>query len=159
MRDIKVVKAADLFEITKEIIDQGGSAWITVTGMSMYPFFRHERDRVELSKASFEDMKRGDIVLIKRTCGKYVLHRVLKKEKDCFYMIGDAQQWIEGPLKPEQLQAVVKKYERKKRIIDCNNPLLKICVSVWLFIIPIRPMAIKLITFLAYFRSKLFLRK
>ena len=72
--------------------------------MSMYPFLREDKDKVELAMTSFSCIKKGDVVLIKRESGEYVLHRVLKKSMDHFYIVGDAQQWIEGPLLPEQLK-------------------------------------------------------
>jgi hypothetical protein len=106
--------------------------------MSMYPFLKDGRDSVELSGCSFDTIKKGDIVLIKRITGTYVLHRVLKKQKDCFYMIGDAQQWIEGPLSPAQLIAFVTRIKRKERIISCDNPFYKFLVSLWLVAIPFR---------------------
>lgn len=134
----KLIKAAELFSLTDEIIAKGGRAWITVTGNSMYPFLKEGRDSVELSKATFEKIKKGDIVLIRRITGVFVLHRVFKKGQDCFYMIGDAQQWVEGPLKPEQLHAVVTRIKRKGRVIDCSNPLLKVCVALWMMVIPFR---------------------
>ena len=134
----KLVKAAELFSLTSEILAQGGHAWITVTGMSMYPFLREAIDSVELSKASFASIKKGDIVLIKRMNGAFVLHRVFRKKKDCFYMVGDAQQSVEGPVLPEQLQAVVTKIKRKERTINCDNLLLRACVSLWMIVVPIR---------------------
>ncbi len=139
------MKAVDIFSITNDILNQGGQAWITVTGMSMYPFLTEGRDSVELSKTSFAEIKKGDIVLIRRLTGAYVLHRVLKiqRTKDCFYMIGDAQQWIEGPLAPEQLQAVVTSIKRKGRVIRCDSKLLKFCVSIWLLLIPVRSKTLK----------------
>jgi len=136
--EMKYVKAAELFRLTREIIEQDGHVWITVTGMSMYPFLKDGRDSVELSKATFGNIRKGDIVLIRRANGAFVLHRVLKKEKNCFYIIGDAQQWVEGPLIPEQLQSVVTRIKRRKRVIRCDNPLLKVCVLVWIIFIPIR---------------------
>jgi len=132
------VKAAELFCVIDEIIQNGSSAWITVTGMSMYPFLREDEDSVELSKISYDTVKKCDIVLVRRDCGGYVLHRILKKEKDCFYIIGDAQQWVEGPLKPEQLKARVIRIKREKHIIDCNNMLFKIASRIWMMLIPFR---------------------
>lgn len=136
--NVKCIKAADLFSLTNEIIAHGGQAWITVTGMSMYPFLREVRDSVELSKATFENIERGDIVLIRRGNGVFVLHRVLRKRKDCFYMIGDAQQWVEGPLMPGQLQAIVTTIKRKGQVISCDNPIYKACVFIWMLVIPVR---------------------
>jgi hypothetical protein len=138
------IKANDLIGIAKEIFEQGGCTWITVTGNSMYPFLRGGRDSVELSKTDFASIKKGDIVLIRRVTGEYVLHRVLKKEPDCFYMIGDAQQWIEGPLTPAQLQAVVIQIKRKGHIIRCDNLLLRFFVFLWRLLIPVRTRIFKI---------------
>lgn len=138
MCQLKYVKASELFSVVDDIIKQGGHAWVTVTGMSMYPFLRDEKDSVELSGTSFETVKKCDIVLIRRVNGKYVLHRLLKKDKNCFYIIGDAQQCVEGPIKPEQLKACVTKIKREKHIINCNNIFFKVAGRIWLLLIPFR---------------------
>ncbi len=138
MRELIKVKAAELFGFVDEMLKQGERVWITVTGMSMYPFLREGRDSVELSDVSYDDVKKGDIVLIRRETGQYVLHRLLKKEKDHFYIIGDAQQWVEGPLEPAQLLAYVTRIKRGNRIISCSNILLKSAVCIWLSIVPLR---------------------
>lgn len=138
MCELVSVKAADLFSLVDEILENGEKAWITVTGMSMYPFLREGRDSVELSGVTYDTVKRGDIVLIKRETGHYVLHRLLKKEKDCFFIIGDAQQWVEGPLDPSQLIACVTSIKRGGQIISCDNIILRCAVRTWLALIPYR---------------------
>lgn len=143
MTTVKKVKSAEMFPIIEEILAQGGTSWITVTGSSMYPFLREDMDSVELSKSSLDTIKRGDIVLIKRTTGEYILHRVLRKENNTFYMIGDAQQWIEGPLEPYQLIAVVSSIKRCRHIIKNDNKLMNIAIEFWLRIIPVRHIFIK----------------
>jgi len=125
------VKSSAIFPVITELLDSGQTARITVTGNSMYPFLRAGRDSVELSKASFQEINRGDIVLIKRTNGIYILHRVIKKPKILF-MVGGAQQWIEGPLYPEQLVAKVKSVRRKNREIPCTNDTWVFLSRVWL---------------------------
>ncbi|MEN6316032.1 MAG: S24/S26 family peptidase [Clostridiaceae bacterium] len=147
------VKAVELFSVVDEVFQNGGSAWITVTGMSMYPFLREGVDSVELSKTSYDSVKKYDIVLIRRKCGGYVMHRILKKDKECFYIIGDAQQWVEGPLKPEQLKAYVTRIKREKHIISVNNMLFKIASRIWMILIPFR---YKIIS--AYSRLSRFIR-
>jgi len=104
----------------------------------MYPFLRDGLDCVELSACSFDTAKKGDIVLIQRKTGEYVLHRILCKKKSVFYIIGDAQQWIEGPLEKEQLIAVVSAIRRGKRTISCSNFIWKLLSFLWLGVIPIR---------------------
>ncbi len=143
MSETKCIKAVELFSLVNEILEQGGSAWIIVTGMSMYPFLREMKDCVELSRTSYDNINKGDIVLTKRESGAYVLHRVLKKENRSFFIIGDAQQWIEGPVLPEHLIAVVTKIKRGSRVVDCSNLLLRFAVYIWRLLIPQRHRIIK----------------
>lgn len=138
MHKVSQVKSAEMFPLIKEILERGGSTRIAVTGMSMYPFLRDGKDNIELSKGSFNEIHRGDIVLIVRNSGKFVLHRVIKKKGDCFYIAGDAQQWIEGPLRPDQLFAVVTAVWRQKKQILCSNLWWKLLSSIWIWMLPFR---------------------
>lgn len=143
MHKLEKVKSEELFPLVDEIIKQDASVWITVTGMSMYPFLRDGKDEVELTGATFENVRKGDIVLFKRTGGAYVLHRILRKKTDCFYIVGDAQQRVEGPIVPEQLKARVTRVKRGERVIDCNSIFMKTAVALWMVLLPFRTGIIK----------------
>lgn len=143
MRIVKHVKAEFMMPLIKEVIENGGAARITVTGSSMYPFLRENIDSVELNKCTFDEIRRGDIVLIKRDNGQYILHRVIKKENTIFYMVGDAQQWIEGPLNEDQLIAVATAIWRKDKRISCSNLVLRLSTLMWLRLLPHRYFVIK----------------
>lgn len=140
---IKEVKSAILFESLKELIENGQKVKMTVTGNSMLPFLMEGRDSVELSKSSFEEICIDDMVLIQREDGAYVMHRVLRKESDHFYMVGDAQTWIEGPLKPEQLKAKITAIYHKKTRVDANNRWYKLLISLWRVLLPQRAVILK----------------
>lgn len=155
MREVKKIKSAQMFPVIKEILEGGRKAWITVTGMSMYPFLREDKDCVELSCTSFCTIKKGDIVLIRRVSGEYILHRVLRKEKESFYIIGDAQQWIEGPLKPEQLIAVVTAVKRNNHKFTCQSKWWRLLVDLWIKVIPLRYLILKGIRILTKIRRRL----
>ncbi|GIM28730.1 hypothetical protein CPJCM30710_13960 [Clostridium polyendosporum] len=135
---VKQVKSELIFPIIKEILDTGKSTRITVTGLSMYPFLREHIDSVELSNTSFINIHRGDIVMILRDSNEYVMHRVYRKEIDCFYIVGDAQQWIEGPLRPDQLVAIIIAVWRENKRIECINIWWRLLSSVWLLLLPLR---------------------
>lgn len=138
MSGIKKVKAGNLFPLVSDLLEQGQKVKISVSGNSMYPFLRDGIDSVEFAWVSFEEIVRGDIVLIRRTGGDYVMHRVYRKNEKSFYMVGDAQQWIEGPLYPQQLVAVVSAIWRKERRIPCSDSGLKLLVRIWLTLRPCR---------------------
>lgn len=143
MCEIKKVKAASLFPLISELFEHGKNSRIAVSGGSMYPFLRDRIDSVEFTKGSFEQLTVGDIVLIQRTDGRYVMHRIYRKKKDCFFMVGDAQQWIEGPLYPEQLLAVVTAIWRKDKRIACSNMSWRFLSRLWLYLRPFRNIILK----------------
>ncbi|MGE5613693.1 MAG: S24/S26 family peptidase [Bacillota bacterium] len=145
MRKVIRAKASDIFPIMHEIFQNSTSnVCITVRGSSMYPFLRDGIDEVELSRADFANIKKLDIVLAKRSTGEYVLHRVIKKDKNCFYMLGDAQRQIEGPFNPGQLQAIVKSVRRKKKRISCDSTLWLLLSWIWMICLPIRHYMLKI---------------
>jgi len=159
MNKVNRVKSEYLFPVIIELLNNNQKATITVTGNSMSPFLKEVRDRVELSATSFDEIKRGDIVLIRRVTGCYVMHRVYKKEKDCFYMVGDAQEWIEGPLYPNQLIAIVKRVWRKNREISCDNIIWKSLSLLWLCLRNHRYTIFKINNVIKQLRAKLSWRK
>jgi signal peptidase I len=138
MHKIRHIQSNKLFPVIQDLLKSGMGTKITVTGMSMYPFLRENIDSVELSASSFDSIHYGDIVLILRQSGEYVLHRVVRKKENLFYMIGDAQQWTEGPLHPKQLIAVVTSVWRKDKRIECSNFWWRTLSLVWLKLIPFR---------------------
>lgn len=143
MQKLKPVKSEIIFPVIQEILDKGTSARITVTGMSMYPFLRENIDSVELSSAKCLDIRRGDIVMVLRDSNQYVMHRVIKVEKDCFYIVGDAQQSIEGPLNYNQIIAKITAVWRKDKKIDCFNAWWNFLSNFWMILLPFRGVIIK----------------
>jgi signal peptidase I len=137
---LEKIPAVDYFALVGELLDQHQSARITVTGSSMFPFLRNLKDSVELCLASYDSFRAGDIVLIKRVDGAYILHRVFRKEVNCFYILGDAQSCIEGPLMPQQLLAVVTAVWRGSKRISCSNPWWRILSWFWSLLLPFRGM-------------------
>lgn len=107
MRHVKSIKSAELFPAVIELLQNDQKVRISVTGDSMMPFLREDTDSVELSGASYDKLRFGQIPLIRRDSGQYILHRLIRKSGGSFYIAGDAQFWIEGPLRPDQLVAIV----------------------------------------------------
>jgi SOS-response transcriptional repressor LexA len=143
MGEIRQITVNKMIPVIEELLEEGMRIRITVTGSSMYPFLRDKKDSVELYRSSYDQLKRGDIVLIRRDNGEYVLHRVVKKDRKYFYMNGDAQQWWEGPIKPKQVIAKVTKVWRKDRCILCSSFLWRLASILWMLLIPFRDLIFK----------------
>lgn len=122
--------------ILKEMIMQGKDVRLTVSGNSMAPFLIHERDSVLLTKAVYP-LKKGEIVFYQRDNKQYILHRIIKKDKDGYYITGDHQNILEY-VKEKQIFAVVNKVYRKGKWLkeyDFWNLFFK---YIWIRMIPIR---------------------
>lgn len=124
-----------LVPLIEERLSLGQAVRLTVRGNSMHPFLRHEKDTVLLISSSGEKLKKGDIVFYKRLSGQYVLHRIIKADKNnAFFMIGDAQYKIEGPIYIEQIFAKVTHVFRGNKKISCNNFLWRLLSFLWLLL-------------------------
>lgn len=69
----------------------------------MYPLFIPGRDEACIEHVAFSSLKRDDVVLYRRDESILVLHRIWKITGDSFYMVGDNQTQIEGPLRADQV--------------------------------------------------------
>lgn len=84
-----------------------------------------------------------------------VLHRIAKKTKDGFYMVGDNQTELEGPIYTEQIRAIMIAFYRKGHFISCQNFIYIVLSHLWLFLRPIRPMISRPLGILyRFFKSK-----
>ncbi len=129
------------------ILQEGQTLKITPQGHSMCPFFVGGRDDVYLEPASFP-LKKGTIALFQRESGQYIIHRVYRirrvNSETVYYMLGDNQTWIEGPITPAQIHAVTVRFMRKGKMIDCSkNYIYRFLSWLWMAIRPIRPIFIR----------------
>lgn len=84
------------------------------------------------------------MVFYQRTDGQYVMHRIYKAKGKEFYMVGDAQTDIEGPLSEKQIFARVTKVRRKGKLIQPGDFWWWFFAKVWLSLVPVRPFIIKI---------------
>lgn len=140
--DLVSIPGKQLFPTVREILFNGTSFKLVVTGNSMLPFLKHTRDSVILTGITGYTIKRGDIVLVRRDNGIYVLHRALKILPDGFIMNGDAQTWDEF-VPYEQVFARANRIERKGKLISCDHKLYCFCSEIWMLLRPFRGFLLK----------------
>lgn len=138
-----MIRADDWVPTIIPYIEEGLTVKIVPQGFSMVPFITGGRDEVNLVKIS-DDLKRGDIVVYRRDSAIYVLHRIYKIKGDDYYMLGDAQTEIEGPLRRDQIIAKVESYYRKGKLIVCQGRRERFEYKLWFMVRPLRPLVIKL---------------
>ena len=143
----RVVDTNEYVTVLRELAGEGRVVSMLVAGSSMSPFLCHKRDYIYFTKPDRE-LRRGDMVFYQRDTGQYVMHRVYKRKKDGYYMVGDAQTQIEGPLRRDQIFARIIKVKRKGRIIEPGNFWWEFFEHVWIRIIPLRKVIEKLYSLL-----------
>ena len=94
---MKIVDTREYVSILRELTEQGKEAGMVVAGNSMSPFLVDKRDFIFFVKAD-RKLKKGDIVFFQRKSGQYVMHRICKVRPEGYYIVGDAQQEIGGPI-------------------------------------------------------------
>lgn len=141
---VKKVNMVELYPLMKEILDDGGSFKLTVTGSSMFPFILGGRDQVTLSPLPAK-LRKNDLPLYRRRDGSFILHRIVRCEKDGTYTCCGDHQWVLEPgLRQEQMIAIATAFVRKGRAITNRNILYRMYRTLWTWIIPIRPYFFKL---------------
>lgn len=138
----------------EEIVSAGGQMTICVSGSSMSPFLIHGKDSVKLIKCRPQDLKKGEILLFRRSTGELVLHRVKQVLRDgSLIMNGDAQIWCEQ-ISPEQAIAAVVSIERDGKITACTSHKYRTAVFLWQLMFPIRSLIFRVRNKLKRMRNK-----
>lgn len=140
----RVIDAAQWSSVIIPILAEGHSLKLPFEGLSMHPFLVGGRDEVLIEAASGKRLKRGDIVLYIRDDGVHVLHRIHHTKEKKYYMLGDAQTWIEGPIAAKNVLAVVTTIFRKGKTIACSKLSYRVVSEFWLLMRPVRPHIIKI---------------
>ena len=117
---------------------------LVVSGSSMTPFLVSGRDTVLLSRLE-RPVRRGDILLYRRSSGQYVLHRVWRVEHDgSFTIVGDAQTELERGIRADQVIALVTAVERKGKRMGPGSFWWEFFEKVWIRMVPLRRLVWKL---------------
>ncbi len=133
------VAMLQLLPMIEDSFRQGMTVTLGVTGNSMLPLLRHNRDCVILSACDPTALKRGDVPLYRRPDGKFVLHRILRVEKDSYTLAGDAQHELEVGLPKTCVIAVMTGFTRKGKTVSCRNVWYGLYSSMWMLVRPLRP--------------------
>jgi hypothetical protein len=140
------VSIRHLGPLLDELIKDGKRVRLTVSGSSMFPFIR-DGDVVEIEGLNSK-IRVGDVLLVRKNEETYVLHRVVKIEKDKFFLRGDYSSCLEGPFRKEDVVArAVIRYCGGK-IYDLSRGCYRLAGMVWARTFPINLYTIRLLGFL-----------
>ena len=130
--------AAGEFMDIETLIKSGQSVQLYPQGYSMYPLLVPGRDEVILSPLPARPLRRGEVVLYRRDAGILVLHRICRCRKDAYYMVGDNQVKVEGPLREDQMIGIMTGFVRKGKLFSTEDIRYRILSRIWLVMRPVR---------------------
>ena len=123
----------------EQLLKDGNIIRIHPQGYSMYPLFLPGRDEALIESVCADACKKNDVVLYRRDSGILVLHRICRITDDGFYLVGDNQREVEGPLRPSQIIG--------RLVAFVRQPFYRFLSSLWLFLLPVRPLCFRLSAF------------
>lgn len=140
---MRIIDTVEYVSVLRELTEAGQEVSMRISGNSMSPFLIHGRDSICFRKPD-RPLKAGDMVFFQRLSGQFVMHRICKVRPEGYYIIGDAQQVIEGPVQREQIFALINKVNRKGKWIGPGDFWWEFFAHVWLNVIPLRRTFVKL---------------
>lgn len=143
---MKTVNTRLYIDMLRELTEAGKEVTLVVAGSSMSPFLIHHRDSICFCKPDRE-LRKGDMVFFQRTDGAYVMHRICRIRGNGYYLIGDAQTEVEGPIRREQIFALVTKVKRKGKWIRPGDFWWFFFARIWVRMIPLRRWIIRMYPF------------
>ncbi len=135
--------APGMLSAANEMLSENRDIIIKVRGSSMYPFLRNKKDSVLIVPAKNKKIKPGDIVFLCTPSQSFILHRVIYRNADGYYVSGDAQKVSSGPFRKEQIVGVVTKIWKGKKQINPRTGICYISALLWIVLLPYRHLIIK----------------
>lgn len=142
----KKIDTNEYLTVLRELTEEGKDVSLLVSGNSMSPFLVHGRDYVYFRKPD-RKLRKGDIVFFQRDSGQFVMHRIYRIHKKQYYLIGDGQREIEGPIRQEQIFGLVFCVRQKGRKLSPGDFWWEFFAHIWLSLWPLRPVMIKIYSF------------
>lgn len=137
----KHIPMAELYPMMAEKIANGGEVNFRVMGKSMQPMLYNRRDSVMIKKHSGK-LKKFDLPFYRRDDGSFVLHRVIKLQKDGNYTCRGDNQWEkEFHIRDDQIIGIVTAFNRNGKIIDVSTSRgYKFYCKIWPWVHVFKPL-------------------
>ena len=103
-KEIKTIPNDDFFASVKEILAEGESVRLIVTGRSMDPTFKDRKDQIVISPFDPAKLRVGDVVLFDRG-DTICVHRIILRVKDRLIIRGDGN--MSKSLEPANVSDVI----------------------------------------------------
>ncbi len=127
-----------MMEEIRTLVSEGKTVTLTVKGNSMNPFIVHLRDRMTIGPWKDEDIRKGTVALVKDTRGSYVIHRIIKRDKDRVVLLGDGNLGFTETATMDNVIGIMHNIDRKGRIWTPQSTLWRLYSWFWMTLTPLR---------------------
>lgn len=127
-----------MMEEIRTLVSEGKTVTLTVKGNSMNPFIVHLRDRMTIGPWKDEDIRKGTVALVKDTRGSYVIHRIIKRDKDRVVLLGDGNIGFTETATLDNVIGIMHNIDRKGRIWTPQSTLWRLYSWFWMTLTPLR---------------------
>ena len=127
-----------MMEEIRTLVSEGKTVTLTVKGNSMNPFIVHLRDRMTIGPWKDEDIRKGTVALVKDTRGSYVIHRIIKRDKDRVVLLGDGNIGFTETATLDTVIGIMHNIDRKGRIWTPQSTLWRLYSWFWMTLTPLR---------------------
>ena len=127
-----------MMEEIRTLVSEGKTVTLTVKGNSMNPFIVHLRDRMTIGPWKDEDIRKGTVALVKDTRGSYVIHRIIKRDKDMVVLLGDGNIGFTETATLDNVIGIMHNIDRKGRIWTPQSTLWRLYSWFWMTLTPLR---------------------
>lgn len=127
-----------MMEEIRTLVSEGKTVTLTVKGNSMNPFIVHLRDRMTIGPWKDKDIRKGTVALVKDTRGSYVIHRIIKRDKDRVVLLGDGNIGFTETATLDNVIGIMHNIDRKGRIWTPQSTLWRLYSWFWMTLTPLR---------------------
>ena len=117
-------------------------------GVQHVSLFIPGRDEALIQEVPVSSLRRNDVILYRRDQSILVLHRIARITPEGLFLVGDNQSKLEGPLREDQVRGKLIAFVRRGKETPVSNPLYRLLSSLWLCMLPVRPLCFRLTAFL-----------
>ncbi|MBR4287736.1 MAG: hypothetical protein IKT55_08545 [Clostridia bacterium] len=137
----------------QEMLSEGMDVEFTITGNSMWPLLKHERDTITLTLCNGENVKKGDIILFEALPSKYLLHRATGVSKSSFESTGDRNTFRDGTFPKACIIGKAVKITRKGKSRKTKSPLIRLYSFFWMNTYPLRKPILMALNLISKFKN------
>ena len=123
----------------REYLNENEYLAYRISGVSMLPMLRQEKDLVTLRRYDGKGLKKYDVAMFDRGGPRrYVLHRVVEVHEGSYTFLGDNCIAKEKNVPESAIVAVLDSFSRGGKQISVNDPKYRLYVRVHCALFPIR---------------------